>query len=456
MKKQAAAMLLTLGLLCGCAPAAQTQTGETETATPEEQTAVAEQTPKQLTDYVEEGTALEAGEQVEGGIVPFSVGERYALANGDGEPVTDTVYDHVKKKRLSGQKEILWILRQGDQRTCVDEEGTVLLVTESGTISVLDDQYLCWNKEDGTSEIYSLDGALLTELAGQPESCSDGVLVSCDEEGNWYLTDTSEWMTQQTETVRKIGTFCDNYASVRISKKTWGLMDSAGSVIRLSGIRWMDEVNGAYVLAKDRSGQYGILNTRGQTELAFEYSNAQSCSEEAPIYQLWDENGECVVRNVKTRQTVRLPDSFDGQELSIWPNHYFSFTAEDGSVVLFDDLGKEVFDPDTELYLQQDNRMIACSADGYAVLNLEEGSRSKVQEGQYLVPKGIAAQGDSYFTVQDEETGLQGICDSDGVQVLPMEYDWIRFSGGNLFAVRAEGRSGLVDSKGNWVLCLEE
>ena len=446
-------MLLTLGLLCGCAPVTQTETGET---TPGEQTEETEQTRERLTDYVEQGTALAAGEQVDGGVIPFAVGEYYALANLDGEPVTDAVYDHIKKKYLSEQDEVLWILRQGDRRTCVNENGKVLLETDSGTISVLDDQYLCWKKDDGTSMIYSLQGTQLAALDGQPKSCSDGVMVSQDDEGNWYLTDTSEWTTQETEKVRKIGTFCDRYACVRISKKVWGLMDANGSITRLTGIQWMDDVRGAYVLAKDRSGRYGILNTRGQTELEFEYSDGQPCSEDTPIYQLWDEEGECVVRNVKTRQSVRLPDIFDGQELTSWPNHYFSFTAEDGSVVLFDDLGTVVLEPDTELYLQKSDRMIACSADGYVVLDLAEGSRGKLQESRYLPSKGMAAQGDSYFTVQDEETGLQGICHSDGAQVLPAEYEWVRYAGNNLFAVRTDGLSGLVDSKGNWVLCLKE
>ncbi len=459
LKKRVAAFVLALGLLGGCTPAQQ---GNTEGSGPliSEPVSQGESQKAEMTvlsEYVSKGTTIvDAAEKdaFDGSVVPVSVGNSYAAADSSGIPVTDTIYDRVKA--LPTEEKTIWIFYRGEEQTCISDQGVVLLERTGGTISLCGETYLVWKAEDGTSEVFALDGTLLAALDGKVKSCDGGILVSKGQDV-WYLTDTKTWVTKEVSGVENVTPFYKGCATVQISKKSWGLIDEEGSITVLSDISWMDRVRGNYILAKNESEAYGVVTTEGKEAVPFSYVDAQACSEDVPIYQLWTEDGNCSVRNVKTDQTIRLPDSFDGEALTIWPDNYFSFTQDDGTIVLFDDLGTIELDVGTELTMHHsEDVLVACDGETVTLISLNDGTMTKKQDGIYVKNKGMSKGQTDYLTVSDPETGLQGIWDTNGREILPMEYDQICATGNGLFAAKQGDGCGLVNSKGKWTVYMAE
>lgn len=409
----------------------------------------------QLSDYISEGdsviTAL-SGEDEWNALIPFAVGDRYALADQDAVPVTDAVYDHVEL--LTTSSGTLWALYKGNEVTAVSETGALIFPPAAGSLRVLEHQYLVFTRTDGTTELYQLDGTRLAVLNGKPHSCQNGVLVSKNTDGSWSLTDTDSWETVTVTDVRRIGAFSGGAALVKQASNRWGVIDADGQITIFPGVIHLWDSRDGYLLAKRSDGTYGVLNAGGETVLPFSYCRACVCSEDLPIYQLWTTDGSCTVRNVKSKQSIRLPSAFDGQKLTAWPNHYYSFTADSGELLLFDDLGTITFPVGTEIIKLTDRLLIAEDASSISIINLEDGVQSKKIDGSFTASDSLIDPDGSRLTVTDPQTGLQGICNTDGKMVLDMEYEWIRPTGGGLFSVQTDGTCGLVDARGGWKLQL--
>ena len=455
MKQKAAAGLLLAGILCVFAVSALPDARPVEVSGSADPAGTQETASAHLSDYISEGdnviTALSGAEQPEA-LIPFAVGDRYALADQNAVPVTDAVYDRVKL--LTTSSGTLWALYEGNTVTAVSPNGELIFPPASGKLRVWDDQYLALTRTDGTTELYQTDGTRLTVLDGRPHSCEDGVLVSKNTDGSWSLTDTDSWETILVPNVRRIGAFSGGTALVKQDAGRWGVIDTDGQITIFPGVIHLWDSRGGYFLAKHAGGTYGVLNADGETVLPFTNTRAAVCSEDLPIYQLWSADGTCTVRNVQSKQSIRLPGGFDGQKLTAWPNHYFSFTAQSGEVLLFDDLGTMEFPAGTTLTELTDSLLIAGDAAGVSVVNLEQAITSKAVDGCYTASDGLADPDGASLVLTDAQTGLAGICGTDGKMVLDMEYEWIRPTGGGLFSVQTDGSCGLVDARGEWVLRL--
>lgn len=455
MKQKAAAGLLLAGILCVLAVSALPDARPVEGSGSADPAGTQETVSAHLSDYISEGdnviTALSGAEQPEV-LIPFAVGDRYALADQNAVPVTDAVYDRVEL--LTTSSGTLWALYEGNTVTAVSPGGELIFPPAVGKLRVWNDQYLALTRTDGTTELYQTDGTRLTVLDGRPHSCEDGVLVSKNTDGSWSLTDTDSWETILVPNVRRIGAFSGGTALVKQDAGRWGVIDTDGQITIFPGVIHLWDSRDGYFLAKRVGGTYGVLNADGETVLPFSYTRAAVCSEDLPIYQLWSADGTCTVRNVQSKQSIRLPSSFDGQKLTAWPNHYFSFTAQSGEVLLFDDLGTMEFPAGTTLTELTDSLLIAGDAAGVSVVNLEQAITSKAVDGCYTASDGLADPDGASLVLTDAQTGLAGICGTDGKMVLDMEYEWIRPTGGGLFSVQTDGSCGLVDSRGEWVLRL--
>lgn len=457
LKKRAAALILALGLLSGCAPAQQ---GETTEQTQAQGSAIQGNSEAlemtALSDYVNKGTtiadAASAG-SFEDVALPVAVGDAYAAAGAEGTPVTDAQYDRVKVLTADTRK--IWVFYRGKQFTCLSEEGDVLLEGKGGTISLLEDSYLVWKKPNGISVVFAPNGTQLTRVRGEVTSATGGVLVSQSKK-NWYLTNTETWVSTKVSHVKSIGAFYKGYASVQLYKGAWGIMDDKGDVISLTDVSWLDQVCGGYILAKNQAGLYGVLTVAGEQAIPFTYAEANHCGDDTPIYQFWMADGTCTVRNVKTDQSIRLPRKFDGEELTAWPHNYFSFTEADGTIVLFDDLGTMELSAGTKLKEWDEDTLVACDGATTALVYLDNGTMTKQQDGIYVKNNGISRGETDYLTISDPETGLQGIWNTEGKQVLDAEYDWIRPVGNGLFSAKKSGGCGLVDSKGKWTVYMKD
>ena len=101
-----------------------------------------------------------------------------------------------------------------------------------------------------------------------------------------------------------------------------------------------------------------------------------------------------------------------------------------------------------------DSLLIAGDAATVSVVNLEQAVTSKAVDGCFTDSDGLTDPDGASLLLTDAQTGLSGICGTDGKMVLDMEYEWIRPTGGGLFSVQTDGSCGLVDARGEWVLRL--
>ncbi len=457
LKKQVAALILALGLLGGCAPTTQ---GETTDEIQAQGSAIrgdsdaAEMT--KLSDYVHKGTtiadAAEAG-LFDGAALPVAVGDAYTVVGADGTPVTDARYDRVKVLATAEKK--IWVFYRAKRFTCLSTKGDILLEGKGGKVSLVDDQYLVWEKANGVSEIFALNGTKLMRVKGKVTSAMGGVLVSQSGK-HWYLTNTETWVTQTVPQMKTITGFYRGYASAQTADGTWGILNSKGELTALADVTWMDQVYGGYILAQNSAGLYGVLTTGGKEAVSFTYTKANACGEDAPIYQLWMADGTCTVRNVKTDQSIRLPRKFDGEPLTAWPHNYFSFTEEDGTTILFDDLGTMELSTGTELKEWDEDTLVACDGATTSLVYLDQGIMTKQRDGVFVKNNGISRGQTDYLTISDPETGMQGIWNMEGKEQLATEYDWIRPVGNGLFAAKKSGGCGLVDTKGKWTVYMKD
>lgn len=448
MKKLTAAMLLLV--LCAC--------GVTEQQTPAEKGSAALQSEvqlEQLSDYVEPGTnlvdALE-GQHKNSAIVPFAVGESYAIADSQGIPITDAVYDTVEL--IEADDQLFWVLQEGKRVTCVSQKGELVIERKKGSVTVLQEQYIALEKANGRCEILRSDGTTAAKLDGQVYSCESDTIVWRDEQKHWYLTDANTWKTIPVEGVRRIGRFSGNYATVKLTKTSWGVVDRSGVVTPIPDAAWLSNVRGGYLLGRDLSGACGVWSAKGKEAVPFDYRKGKPCSDTLPLYQLWDEDGDCVVKNVATGQKMRVPRSFDGQELTVWPDLYYSFVQEDGTVVLFDDLGTLELPAQAELFALGEDTVGVCDGKTYSLIHLSEGEQTREWDGNLLPVQEINYK-EQLFVVENTE-GKQGICNRNGKLVIDPEYDWIRATADNWFAVRQDGVCGLIDESGEWIIQLRE
>ena len=455
MKRKATAALLLAGMLCVFALSALPDAEQTEPSGSAEPSELQETQSAQLSDYISEGdsviTALSGTEKPDS-LIPFAVGDNYALADQDAVPVTDAIYDRVEL--LSTSSDTFWALYRENEVTCIRENGELIFPPAEGELTILDDQYLSYTHSDGITELYQLDGTRLTILDGKPHSCQNGILVAKNTDGSWSLTNTDTWESMTVSDIRRIGSFSGGVALVKQSSDRWGVIDETGQITIFPGVIHLWDSRDGYLLAKRSDGTYGVLNADGETVLPFSYTRASVCSEDLPIYQLWTADGKCTVRNVKSKQSIRLPSAFDGQELTAWPNHYYSFESASGEVLLFDDLGTMEFPVGTTLTKLTDTLLTAGDPVSLSIVSLSEGMQSKAIDGNYVPFDGLADPSGTYLVLSDPKTGLQGIASIQGKLVLDMEYEWIRPTGDGLFSVQTDGCCGLVDSRGDWKLRL--
>ena len=296
---------------------------------------------------------------------------------------------------------------------------------------------------------------MIGQISGEVVSCADGIVVSRqigDSGTTWYLSD-SETAKQITSLAAvSVSAFSEGSASVQLSETEWGFIDAEGTVTRTEAV-WMDATCEGYALAQDSAGKYGVLETTGEIAVPFDYSRGVRCGEAHPLYQLWEDDETCQVISASKGQKLDLPKDLNAQQLVVLPDNYFAYTDEEGCTVIFDDLKRVALKEKAELY-QQGAYLIADEAGGYQIFSMEDRKASGVISSyRYVVPEQQAAAEDDVFTIEDPNTGLQGIGNVNGRLVLRAEYDSIYSVGGSYFAAVRDGWSGIVDSSGDWVVC---
>ncbi len=483
MKKRAAVMIVVSVLICVMvvllaprpAPQPVQETGSGEEApvvmqlVPDTETVVYEQPQtigverltglqETLTAASDYGEILPYPAKIAGWTEDGTPVYRYALVDSAGEFVTEASYTSVSREMCDDS--LVWLLTSETEDgetavSCAAQDGSWVLGPFSGSITVEEDRIFVQRSSDNTVTIvYDGNGKILGQIAGTVSSYADDVIVSSvkgDSGTVWYLyhADTLEQLAS-LEAV-SVGTFSGGSATVQLAEGEWGFVDANGIVTETDAV-WMDDSFSGYALARDADGMYGVLDDAGNEVVEMKYIDGVLCSQEQPVYQLWEDEETCIVISVSRRQKLALPNDLEAQRLTALPNSFFAYTGEDGNTIVFDDLVTTELEGAAEFYEQGTNTVIAVLEDGYQLVNTNEGQAGKVHEYRYVVPSEEASLQDSVFTIADMDTGLQGIANINGRTVLEPAYDSIYSVDGSYFAAVQGSWSGIVDSNGDWIV----
>lgn len=383
---------------------------------------------------------------------------RYAIADADGEQLTQAVYTQAQRA-LCGSKQV-WLLTSvaadgSTQMTCAADDGSWVIGPITGTIAVKDSCILRQLSGESVTTVYNGDGKSLGSVMGSMQSCADGVLVSeqeLDGKKTWYFYDASTMAALTQIDAVQVGAFSGGSATVQVSKGQWGAVNKKGVITLFNRVVWADEMRGGYALAKDTNGKFGVVDAAGKVVLDFTYSNGKHCSDSEALYQLWTAQDSCEVVSVgwKNKKLV-LPSDVKGQELTPLPDNYFAYTNAAGHSVIFDDLKSIELEGEAVFY-QQNGKLIGAMSEGYQIFDLDEETLSGLRTYAYMACDTEAAEKDGYFTIVNPVTGLQGIGNTKAKTVLRAGYDSIESVGGGYFTAVQNGWTGIIDSHGTWML----
>lgn len=481
MKKRAAAMAAISILLCIlvalCAPDTVSQQAEGDSVRTEQPTVLRPETqsisfeaeqpigltrPGGLRDTLsaaaDYGTIFPYAARIVGWKADGTPVYRYAMADSGGELITNAVYTAVTRQTCDNS--FVWLLtaqaEDGTTRvSCAAKDGSWVLGPFDGTITVEDNRIFVQRTENSTvSTVYNGDGKIMGQIMGTLSSYSDGVIVSSEtrETGTvWFFNDAEKIVQTGFLTAEHVGAFSEGMATVQLSDTEWGFVNTSAEVTPTQAV-WLDDTCGGYALAQDAADAYGVLEVTGETAISFTYENGTHCSRELPIYQLWTQADTCEVLNAATSQKLALPKDLDGQQLVALPKTYFAYTNAEGNTVVFDDLVSLELEPDAMFYEQGDDVLLSVSDTGYQIIDMSEDDCGKLHSFHYVAPREPAAAQDTVFTVENPETGRQGIGNVRGRTVLPAEYDSIYSVDGSYFAAIQGCWSGIVDSHGDWIV----
>lgn len=384
---------------------------------------------------------------------------RYAMADSGGQQITNAVYQSIERQ-ICGEQAI-WILEReenGAKRvSCAAQDGSWTLGPYDGSITIYGDKIFVRRTENAAvTTVYNNKGKILGQVAGIPTACDDGVIVSyvrTEEQTAWNFYDAEDDL-KQTGTLEavSVGKFSDGHAVVQLKDDVWGFTDTEGSVVKTDAVQLEDCLEGCS-LAKDKDGKYGVLDVSGEEVIPFDYIKGTVCSEEVALYQLWKTEDKCVVIHATDGQKLHLPSNLNAQQLIPLPKNYFTYSDEENQqTIVFDDLDTMEFEPNTTFYRQGKKVLVAASEDCYQILSIADGEVSKKRAYRYVPQEDTASQLDTVFTIEDTETGAQGIANTRGRVVLAPIYDSIRSVDGSYYEAVQDGWAGIVDANGEWII----
>lgn len=488
MKKRAAAMVVVSALVCGIVAIQAPRSASHSQAQQDDGSA----TEKELTmELTPETTAITYETQQPVGIVravglkdtlvpasdygtvfPYAVAitgwksdgtpvYRYAMADSAGEQITNAVYTSVIRQTCGNS--MVWLctsqLEDGSQQiSCAAQDGSWILGPFDGSIVVKEDRIFVQRTNNASvTTVYNSDGKIMGQVTGVVSSCSNDMIVSTETTAAgtvWHLSDADRIEEQAALSAVYVGAFSGDSAVVQLTETQWGFVNTEGTVTNTAAT-WLDECCEGYALAKGSDGAYGVLDKTGKTVVDMKYLKAVKCSESLPLYQLWESEDSCIVISASSGQKLALPKDLNAQQLIALPETYFAYINEDGNTVLFDDLDSVELEGEVQFYAQGKAELVSAADVSFQLIDLKEGSAGKTHAYQYIAPQEEAAYEDTVFTIADPNTGLQGIGNTRGHTVLAPVYDSISSVDGSYFAATQGNWSGIVDSNGDWIVCMQ-
>lgn len=463
MKKLVSAGILCAALLCGCG-AQQQADGSAEyqlkiSSLPQAAQIQTEQYTREAAAY--QGT-LRASEHYEM-LLPYrqmivqkdgSAAARYALADKNGEIVTDAVYDDVDVKYAG--KNSVYILKQGKKFTCAAMDGSWVIGPFYGSIEVTENGIVTQErtKQGGWkySHLFGFDGEPVFKTQDEILFCRDETLL-CRMNGkkNRYLWCKTDGTPITEFEAQEVGAPEDGYV---IAKGTngYGVLDQDGVWAVEPIYQSLSGRCGRY-LAAQKEGAFGILEIGAEKPVKeFEYTKIQLCDSTNPLYQLWSDE-ESIVVNAANGKRYAVPSEITSEEIVGLRQSGHTVQTDKGTVV-FDDIVSFEIKGASSLYEIGKNTVAVQSDHELRLIRLGDSYKSEALPYVYCEPEITEALKNGDFTVMDPKTGRQGILSASGKLVLEPVYHEANVIADGYYQVQTAQFTGVVDKSGKWIVKL--
>lgn len=194
--------------------------------------------------------------------------------------------------------------------------------------------------------------------------------------------------------------------------------------------------NGYCCIEKD--GKYGVLDANGVEVIQCKFDYIRDYSEGVFATCLDDKWGY-----IDIQSNVVIPFIYDDLGPLI---NGLAYACIDGHRMIIDKCGRNIFDFECESLYNVPGYFIA-EKDGFYIL-MEESGRiiSKISQNKY---RSLIHQQNGYFRVISASTGLEGMINSGGKEIISCRYQGLYMIGDNLLTARYNNRWGFIDINDN-------
>ena len=194
--------------------------------------------------------------------------------------------------------------------------------------------------------------------------------------------------------------------------------------------------NGYCCIEKD--GKYGVLDANGVEVIQCKFDYIRDYSEGVFATCLDDKWGY-----IDIQSNVVIPFIYDDLGPLI---NGLAYACIDGHRMIIDKYGINIFDFECESLYNVPGYLIA-EKDGFYILMEERGRIiSKISQNKY---RSLIHQQNGYFRVTSASTGLEGMINSSGKEIISCRYQGLRMISDNILSARYNNKWGFIDINDN-------
>lgn len=396
-------------------------------------------------------------EKTSEGTLKVSKDDKYGILTMDGSVIVPCQYEAVEKKEPENSSAdfagISYIVSRGGQYGLFDIQGNHVVPDEYASIEIYRTDVACCTKEERTDFI-GIHGNILysgpeNSAVYSVEKVTDGLYKApCG-----LINDKGECLLESESIIFQYVLDMNNIVFARVNSGGLGLEYvlfniENGSQMVLEEYTSISEIPDSGMIAVQKNGIWGTINSRLETVIPFEYEN---------IYKVTNNTFLRVMKNSK----YGIAD-YSGN--IIVPCEYDSLYADESWGSYYKNRIKGTKDGATYYgYIDDDNKLVVpCiyddvykSENGFIV---ESGGLEGIIGLDGTAVTDIIYENISFFKEQYiifRQNGLNGLLDMNGDILLPPVYDSIDSGGKDRFLVHYQGKYGILNRYGDIILPIE-
>lgn len=237
-----------------------------------------------------------------------------------------------------------------------------------------------------------------------------------------------------------------------MDSELWGVIDKKGNYIVKPQYSYLTAYQNGLATFTDTNQQMGIIDTKGKVIVPAMKQNFFIYETNPLICQIYnDEDKTSTFKNFTTNQAMTGPERPGKKEVCYYKNGYFGFQYQDG-YVLFNDNNE--YDLTDALSIEEMNGILFITYGNKSMQMFDTnthkfGKKLNYDYSLYYLDSSTDAVG-----IRDNLTGKLGVMDKKGNIVLPPQYSSLTYNGKDFYMVQKGIYSGVIDKKGNWLICL--